>query len=210
MPFMYATATASFRAATQDRVAVHDLGETLVIVVADGAGGIPGGAVAADAVNHGVADALTASPTCVSDAASVVELLGVLDEAIERMPLAGETTAVIVVARGDEIFGASCGDSSAWLVFDDGHGDLTAEQHRKRRLGSGRAMPVPFERSWTEGTLVVGSDGMFNFVAAEAIFRCVRQMSPDAAARALIEAARPPAGRYADDVAVAVVRRDVE
>ncbi|MFI5299295.1 MAG: PP2C family serine/threonine-protein phosphatase [Polyangiales bacterium] len=207
MPFLFATATASFRAATQDRVAVHDLGETLVIVVADGAGGIPGGAIAAAAVLHGVADALTASPSCLSDTASIVELLRALDDAIERMALAGETTAVVVVIRGAEVFGASCGDSSAWLVTEDGHDDLTADQHLERRLGSGRALPVPFERAWTEGALVVGSDGLFNLVAAEAIIRSVRQSSPEAAARALVEAARPPAGRYADDVAVAVVRR---
>ncbi|MFI5296945.1 MAG: protein phosphatase 2C domain-containing protein [Polyangiales bacterium] len=210
MPFVYSAAAASFRSATQDRVAVHDLGDSLVVVVADGAGGIPGGAIAADAVIHGVAEALAGSPTCLSESASIVELLRALDDAIERMPLAGETTAVIVVVREAAVFGASCGDSSAWLVGVDDHDDLTADQHRKRRVGSGRAMPVPFERARPErAVVVVGSDGLFDFVAAGAIVACLRRPSPEAAARALVEAARPPAGRYADDVAVAVVGRSL-
>lgn len=60
MRFHFATAAATPRAdgETQDRVVVHKLPGGLVVLVADGAGGIPGGEVAADAVVRGVAEAL--------------------------------------------------------------------------------------------------------------------------------------------------------
>ncbi len=48
MPFRVATATASYREATEDRLGVHQLDGGFVVVVAGGVGGISGGGRAAD------------------------------------------------------------------------------------------------------------------------------------------------------------------
>lgn len=208
MPFLSAIAAASPRhdGTTEDRVAVHQLGEALVIVVADGAGGIPGGGVAVDAVARGIADAIANEAESFQRVDGVVALLRRLDDDIERMPLAGETTAVIVIVTEHGVFGASCGDSGAWIVEEVGLDDLTADQRRTLRLGSGRTVPVPFVRAGIGGTLVVASDGLFNFTRPETICSNARGISLSAAACGLVAAVRTASGDLMDDVAVAVVR----
>jgi hypothetical protein len=208
MSFRFATAAATPRAdgTTEDRVAVHQLGEALVVVVADGAGGIPGGDVAADAVVHGVADAIANESETFLRVEPIVELLRKLDDDIQRMPLAGETTAVLVVVTGHGVFGASCGDSGAWLVEEVGYDDLTADQRRTLRLGSGRTVPVSFVRAGVDGTLVVASDGLFNFARPETICSNARGISLSAAACGLVASVRTASGDLMDDVAVALVR----
>lgn len=209
MSFAFAVATASPRShrKSDDRVDVHRLDRALVLVVADGAGGIPGAARAADAVQHRVADAVANEPQLFARVEWIVELLRELDEAVERSPLAGETTAVVVVVTEQQVFGASCGDSRAWIVSESGYDDLTVDQKRKSRVGCGRAVPVPFERAALSGTLVVGSDGLFEYAAAEAICSSARGVSPQAAACALVTLVRTPTADWRDDVAVAVARR---
>jgi serine/threonine protein phosphatase PrpC len=209
MSFQVATAAATPRAdgTTEDRVAVHQLGGALVVVVADGAGGIPGGDVAADAVVRGIADAMANEPETFQRVEGLVALLRRIDDDIERTPLAGETTAVVVVVTEHGVFGASCGDSGAWLVEEVGYDDLTADQRRTLRLGSGRAKPAPFVRAGIDGTLVVASDGLFNFARPEAICSNARGISLTAAACGLVASVRTVSGDLMDDVAVAVVRR---
>jgi serine/threonine protein phosphatase PrpC len=86
MSFRFATAAATPRTdgTTEDRVAVHQLQEAMVIVVADGAGGIPGGDVAADAVVRGIPDAIADEPEKVE---GLVERLRRFDDEIEGMPM---------------------------------------------------------------------------------------------------------------------------
>lgn len=208
MTFRYATAAATPRldGSTEDRVAVHPLGDALVIVLADGAGGIPGGDVAAEAVVRGIAHAIADEPESFQRVDGVVALLRRLDDDIERVPLAGETTAVVVVVTEHGVFGASCGDSGAWIVEDVGCDDLTADQRRTLRLGSGRTVSVPFVRAGIDGTLVVASDGLFTFARPETICANARGISLSAAACGLVASVRTASGDLMDDVAVAVVR----
>jgi serine/threonine protein phosphatase PrpC len=209
MSFRFATAAATPRTdgTTEDRVAVHQLGDALVIVVADGAGGIPRGDVAADAVVRGIADAIANEPGTFLRVEGLVALLRRLDDDIERAPLAGETTAVVVVVTEHGVFGASCGDSGAWLVEDVGYDDLTADRRRTLRLGSGRTMPVPFVRAGVGGTLLVASDGLFNYTRPETICSDARGISLTAAACGLVASVRTVRGDLMDDVAIALVRR---
>ncbi|MBK7400027.1 MAG: hypothetical protein IPJ34_28190 [Myxococcales bacterium] len=123
------------------------------------------------------------------------------------MPHAGETTVVVVVVTEGGVLGASCGDSGAWIIESEGHDDLTADQRRKLRVGSGRALPVPFVRAHFDGTLVVASDGLFNYATAEAICSNARGVDLHAAASGLIASVRMASGELHDDVAVAILRR---
>jgi serine/threonine protein phosphatase PrpC len=86
--------------------------------------------------------------------------------------------------------------------------DLTAGQSRKPLIGSGVAEPVPFSGSLREGTLVIATDGLWNYVAQYRILEIVRALGPtsDIAAK-LISAARLTNGDLNDDVAVAICKR---
>jgi len=210
MPFRVATAAASYREATEDRLAVHQLDGGVVVVVADGVGGVSGGGRAADlavkivgeAIDHGTFNVFSADPW--------VELLIHADALIASDRHAGETTIVVMAVADDgHVVGASCGDSGAVIVGADGRlDDLTAGQHKKRRLGSGRALPVSFERATFGGTLVVATDGLLSFATTEVIARiAVEHEDIDEAAEALVRAVTLPSGTLQDDVAVVVVRR---
>jgi serine/threonine protein phosphatase PrpC len=140
MPFKIATAAASPRKNSEDRLAAHHVQGGIVVVVADGAGGMGGGAAAADLVLAIVEHALGDPHFNPFAPTSWENVLVEGDAEIERDRGAGETTAVIIAVTDDgRIVGASVGDSGALLIRSDGNlDDLTENQHRKRRLGSGR------------------------------------------------------------------------
>ncbi|MBX2796125.1 MAG: hypothetical protein KTR31_00610 [Myxococcales bacterium] len=190
----WTTRSVSMDGSTEDRVVVAPLAEELLVVLADGAGGVPGGARAADiatswALRHADADPIT--------------IVKEADRAVQRDPFAGETT-LVVTHVGAEIHGASAGDSEAWLV----HGDvLTAGQHRRGRLGSGRCVPVAFHNRFT-GRLLVATDGLFGYARPAAIRAAASLRRLDDAARALVELVRLPSGDFMDDVAFVLVDLD--
>lgn len=211
MPIQVATAAASYREATEDRLAIHQLDGGVAVVVADGAGGMGGGGRAADltvkivgeAIQHGAFNVFCADPW--------VELLIHADGIVASDRHAGETTIVVVVIAEDgRVVGASCGDSGAVVVTTSGDLDeLTSKRHGKRRLGSGRAMPVAFERAVLDGTLVAATDGLFSFARPEVIARiAVEYEDLDETGEALVRAVRLPSGTLQDDLAVVVVRRE--
>lgn len=198
------TAAAAQRVASEDRLLVERGAAGLLIVVADGAGGMRGGARAADMlVQHVRANLLEV--TC--DGATAGALSGTLyraDRAIAADPAAGETTAIALVVTEDRILGASAGDSEAWLLDGEECDVLSASQDR-RRIGSGRAAPSSFVRAFTRGVLIVATDGLFANATLDAIRETMRRAPTDAIAQRLIERVRLPRGGLADDVAVVVV-----
>jgi serine/threonine protein phosphatase PrpC len=207
LPVTYATRLASYRLAAEDRAVVIELPDRIVLVVADGAGGITHGAAAADAVVGLVREHAHE----LADVEDCIELLREADHVVKAT--GGETTAVLLVIDEGGIYGASCGDSEAWVIREDGSiDDLTGGQHLKKRLGSGRAVPVGFERIGAlRGTLVAGTDGVFRYAQPTAIAEVVTSaVTPTDAAEALIELVRPGgSGELIDDVAVVVVVREL-
>jgi len=202
--FSHATRLASFRSKSQDRAILLDLEDRIVVLVADGAGGIVGGGAAADVA----VDLVRVRAAELTDVGACIEVLREADRLVERT--GGETTAVIVVVHEGGLFGASAGDSEAWVIREDGTGDdLTEHQHLERRLGSGRAVPLGFERGGLlEGTLLIGTDGLFRYATSEAIVEVLLEAgTPDEAGDRLVELVRPGgSGELLDDLAVVIVR----
>ena len=185
----------------QDRLAVVELPDAAVLIVADGAGGTSGGSEAAqqavDTLSRHARD-----PHGPTDPASWSQALAALDAELRDNPFAGETTGVVACCRDGEVFGASVGDSGAWLVSPDGIVDLTEHQCRKPLLGSGEAFPVQFGHVALTGRLLVASDGPFKYAARNVIARVVLEGSVNEAVKGLVECVKLPSGKLQDDVAV--------
>src|SRR6266853_3865429 len=93
----------------QDRGAVIESTAGLVLVVADGAGGLSGGAeAAAMAIEYARRNAHE-----LRDSKSCVNLLQKLDQLIAKDADAGETTCALTVVTERQVYGASVGDSGA-------------------------------------------------------------------------------------------------
>jgi serine/threonine protein phosphatase PrpC len=180
----FATALASPREASDDRLLVEEVPAGLLVVVADGAGGLPGSARAAELFIARVRDGVSAAFETTSGRAWA-DLLRTADQMIAADHAAGETTAVALLARTDLIVGASVGDSAAWIIRDDEPDVLTAHQD-VRRVGSGRAKPVAFWRPFLDGTLVVGTDGLFAYTTKAAIAEVVLDAELDDLPRRLV------------------------
>ena len=164
----------------------------VVAVLCDGAGGIPGGARAAELACAGLLRGLPHTAPS--------QLLAALDQQLLDDPLAGECTAVAaVIAPDGAVTGASCGDSAAVL---DG-AVLTDRQHRKRRLGSGRALPVPF--SGRGRRLLLCTDGLSGLASAAQLGEHMAGPLLRRAADALVRAAHLPSGELTDDVALVLI-----
>jgi PPM family protein phosphatase len=115
----------------QDRAAVWRAGSTLIVALADGAGGMAHGARAAQAVLDR-AERLTSNPVLTTDPSRFVELLTDLDRSLPHR--GGQTTAIVLASDGNHLWGASVGDSGAWLIRGDAIHDLTGQQAPGRGL----------------------------------------------------------------------------
>ena len=187
----------------QDRAEYFYQGSNLIVVVADGAGGMSGGAEAADFVIQQVRQAINSHTLNLEE---LREFLISVDQQMIAAKNIGETTCVIAALSGGRIIGASVGDSGAWIVSHSGIDNLTAQQCRKPFIGSGCAIPIGFERTTLHGTLLLASDGLLKYTSAELIAAVVLMPDLEQAAQKLIELVKYPSGALPDDVSVILVR----
>lgn len=186
----------------QDRVRVLRFDDRVVLAIADGAGGRSGGAEAADLAIEIISR--FASNLHSEDACSTALLRA--HSMILKDDKAGETTAVVAVAKGQQVFGASIGDSGAWMISEDTIDELSAQQNRRPFLGSGTAIPVGFSRPFLNGTLLVATDGLLKYASRDVISWTVRKTTFEFACKELVRLVRYPSGALPDDVAVALCR----
>jgi serine/threonine protein phosphatase PrpC len=187
----------------QDRAEFFWCGSNLVLVVADGAGGMSGGAEAAEFVVEGVKQRID---SVTINRRGLEGFLIVLDREMAAKGSFGETTCVLVVLSDDGVIGASVGDSGAFIFSKNGTENLTAGQICKPFLGSGRATPVGFSRRLLYGTLLVGSDGLLKYASLETIAATALGADLDAAAKKLVDLVRYQSGGLPDDVSILLAR----
>ncbi len=181
-----------------DRAVAFDFAGGQLLVVADGAGGMSGGAAAAQAV----VDQLRDLPNNVEP--DWVDVLLRLDRYLSSSASFGETTAVLVHVTSDHVAGASVGDSGGWMFALGIWLNLLEDQKRKPLLGSGVAVPVGFGPFPVGERLLLGSDGLFKYVDADRIGELALFNPVERAARELVHAARLPSGKLQDDITVVI------
>jgi serine/threonine protein phosphatase PrpC len=200
-----ATARASCRADSEDRLLVQELPMGLLVVVADGAGGVAGGARAAELFIEHARSRIASSTFDSRSEQAWVDVFLDADGQIAADPTAGETTGIALLVTKAEITGASAGDSEAWIVDQGGPDVLTTDQKRKR-LGTGKAVPVAFRRASWSGTLLVATDGLFGYAQPEVLSEILAGGDLQVAAQRLLVSVQLPSGGFSDDVTVALVR----
>jgi hypothetical protein len=190
---------------SQDRVALLELGQIHVALVADGAGNSAGGREAADAVVAHV-EALRPRRKDSLEASYWAEVLEQIDADLERDPGAGETSATLVAVVGTSLVGASCGGSGAHLFRRDAFLDLSSGQRRDPLLGSGSATATGFGPEAFEGTLVLASDGLLGHAPFRAIWDAALLPDLRMASTAMASLPRLPSGAWPDDVSILLAR----
>jgi serine/threonine protein phosphatase PrpC len=203
-PFETAWVVEPSARASADQVAVLPLGDAVVLVVADGAGNSRRGAEAAASLVRAVQEA-TSQRADLSQPEAWSHVLEQCDGLLA--PTGGECTAVVACVTAERVIGASVGDSELWWVQDGGHTVLTGHQHRKPLLGSGEALPVPFELPWSSGVLLAASDGLFKYADSGRIRALCSETDLSTAARALAALPRLASGGLPDDVGLVLCRR---
>jgi len=159
--------TEKYRERCEDRVDVFHTDERTVIVVADGAGGIGSGDLAAESIVRQV----KSNFETIHSADEWANFLRQIDKEIS----AGESTAVVVDIRPYGIAGASVGDSQAWIIMGDQITNLTNNQIRKPLIGSGKAQPLGFTHKPLNGLMIAATDGFFDYAKRDDITRLVNQ-----------------------------------
>jgi serine/threonine protein phosphatase PrpC len=185
----------------EDRVLVEYFRSRTLAVVADGAGGTGSGAAAA-----AMACSITAQRLRTQDAGTAEDwarCLYEVDQALVRT--GGQCTAVVVEISEGRIFGASVGDSGAWLLSGKAVLDLTENQHRKPLLGSDEAMPMAFGPIELSGRLLIATDGLFKYATESEIVQRALGVSVKEAVDRLISGVRLKSGALQDDVGIVLI-----
>jgi serine/threonine protein phosphatase PrpC len=203
--FAFQTRAASSRVRSEDRAHVFEHEDGLIIVVADGAGGIGGGANACDALVHAVRTRVAEQPFDPYNLRAWSDAVTRTDAELAGSAAGGETTAIVVAVGPHGVAGVSVGDSEAWMV-SAGIDRLTERQDRTR-VGTGKSRPRPFHRSRLQGVLVVATDGLFRHAKHDEICACCASTRIDDIACALASLPKLRSGSHPDDVALVVVKR---
>jgi serine/threonine protein phosphatase PrpC len=185
----------------QDRLSVLNHGDKTIIALADGAGGMSGGAQAAQYVIDQTQQHISA----IHNPTDCETLLHKIDRDLADRASGGETTGIILAIDQTQVFGASVGDSEAWFFATDQKHHLTKGQFRKPLLGSGEALAVKFQHPATPGILLVASDGLWKYTSYEKIADSLKQgLTPDLPQR-LVSLVRLRSGALHDDIAIATL-----
>jgi PPM family protein phosphatase len=182
----------------EDRLLVEHCEARTLAVVADGAGGTGGGAAAAAMACSIAAQRLRTGSTGTPE--DWQSCLYEVDRALAQS--GGQCTAVVVEIAAGRVFGASVGDSGAWILTGKAIIDLTASQHRKPLLGSDEALPIGFGPIELSGRLLIATGGLFKCATESDIAKRAMGVSVNEALEQLIAGVRLRSGALQDDVGI--------
>ena len=205
--------TGRIRDGNEDRFLVREARGTLLLAIADGVGGVPGGEVAADAAVVALEERFFTAPPELSIEDRMAEAIREANTAVLRAAeSSGKTSAastlVVAAVRGDRAVIANLGDSRAYLVRDGAPRQLTDDHSGSIAHGITRFVGDPhgvqpdiFVEDLRVGDrLVLCSDGLTRHVEPAEIASHVAADDLGAAADALIALANSRGGE--DNVTV--------
>jgi hypothetical protein len=177
-------------------------------VLADGQGGGPGGAVAAQLACRTAMDAIAASPPrTVANSSAWLTALQQADAAVEADADAGFTTLIGFGIAGGIVAGASCGDSAVHVLCAGKHHTLTAGQRKNPPVGSGAAFFIPFAmRLASPWKILAMSDGVWKYAGWDRIADSMSHRGGQDLIDSLQTGARAPStGQFMDDFTVVLI-----
>ena len=186
-----------------DHVVIRQFDDRLVMVLADGAGGMGG---AAQAARFACERAIEMAAHAPADARVWAERLSIIDTELAGSVHGGQTTLVVAEAWREMVRGASVGDSRAWLLsLSDEPVELTEEQARKPLLGSGHAKPCGFGALGLEKRrLLMVSDGVYRHAELDTIFEMASLRLITVSPYLVLDAVAPRRGEVHDHMALAL------
>jgi hypothetical protein len=190
---------------SRDRVALLEIGQIHVALVADAAGRSAADRKAADAVVAHV-EALRPRRVDCLEASYWVAVLEQIDADLERDPDAGETSVTLVAVLETSLAGASCGSAAAHLFRRDAFLELSSGRHREPLLGSGNATATGFGPAAFEGTLTLASQGLLAHAPFRAIWDAALLPDLRMASTAMASLPRLASGAWPDDVSILLAR----
>lgn len=170
------------------------------LILADGVGGQGGGGVAAqylvDFVSQNVSKNNLHQPFFLQN------LLGAADHMINNHAKAGKTTAIVIAVEDNEVYGSSAGDSEAYILENNCLTSLTDGQDLNGFIGSGHAAPISFKKIFTDGVLILASDGLWKYAQPQNIIKELSSSRQKASSARLADLARMQSGHLNDDISI--------
>ena len=139
-----------------ERAALVALPAGVLAIISDGAGGMAGGAAAAELLVHEIRAALGEHRE-LPDGDAISAALVRADGVIAAARLAGQTAALVAVVGADRVGGATVGRCQALLLREQEVRTLSTAG-RQPLLGTGAAQPRPFEGAMVGARLLLGND----------------------------------------------------
>lgn len=188
----------------QDRAKVIKYPDSILMILADGAGGIAEGTNAAEKAIKFVQEYMIDKNEFL-DPNRWTKLIVEFDRMLHHNN-SGETTLIIVAVKDGFICGSSVGDSGIWNIVDDDIIDITENQYRKPLIGSGASIPVPFGKYKFDGTLLIATDGLLKYTKKEKIIEANRIENIKEASECMIKSVRLKSGGLWDDTTLILCR----
>jgi len=208
------------RDGNEDRFVIREDGGLVLLAVADGVGGGPGGEIAAEAAVNELAGRFFAAPRTQPIAERLGDAMREANTAVLKAAEASSkpsaaTTLVAGVVDGRSLVIANLGDSRAYLVRDGASRQITedhagtVEHGITRFVGDSRGVQadVFMEELQAGDRLVLCSDGLTRHVPDGDIASTVRGADLDQAATALVDLAKSRGGEDNITVVLYATRR---
>ncbi|MEM8609473.1 MAG: protein phosphatase 2C domain-containing protein [Myxococcota bacterium] len=139
---------------THDRLSVLRDENSTLIALADGADAGPASQAAAALTVRELARCFRAG-SLPDDPRDWEMILDAIDLTVFKDPVAGETSALVLLVRHGTVLGASVGDSLAYTVSDQGELEVITPTFRNTtRIGTAMASPIGFGPVPLRGRLI--------------------------------------------------------
>lgn len=189
----------------EDCVSYVLLDPMIGIAVADGAGGMSGGAEAShffiERFKKYLWNLKNQKPEDI-----LASFFSEIDQLLWKDSKCGECAGIVILIDKNQIYGASVGDCEAWTVTSSEITKLTQYQIRKPLLGSNQSISTYFKLNKFNGLLIVGTDGLFKYTKPQIIQSIVLNEPIHEATLKLSDSVRLKSGKLQDDIGFIIFR----